>query len=333
MTTTTPQTPRERFIAGLERRPFPGLIPTFELVFYLTMEAFGRVHPLHRHFDQWMQMTPRERDLHRRDMADVLIHTANYYGHDAIFLHPKPETLDETLRQIDTVRAMTGDRFFLIAHGDATLPIPSGAEMESMSLRMAEEPEAVESEAQRSLDRALERADTLRDHGGLDALMLCSDYCFNSGPFLPLPWFDRFVTPFLHELVAGYRQKGFYVIKHTDGNIMPILDRLVPDNPDARPHALHSLDPQGDVDLEEIVSLVGDKVALCGNVNCGLLQTGSQEQCAADVQRSIRQGMKAPGYIFCTSNTVYTGMPLERYDAMMAIYREQAIRPDDPAMD
>ena len=33
---------------------------------------------------------------------------------------------------------------------------------------------------------------------------------------------------------------GFYVIKHTDGNIMPILDQLV----ERKPHALHSLDPQ-----------------------------------------------------------------------------------------
>ena len=57
--------------------------------------------------------------------------------------------------------------------------------------------------------------------------------------------FDEFVTPYLKELVAGYRELGFYVIKHTDGNIMPILDALV----SANPHALHSLDPQGGVNL------------------------------------------------------------------------------------
>lgn len=43
-------TPRERFIAALERRPFTGPVPHFELVFFLTMEAFGRVHPSHRSY-------------------------------------------------------------------------------------------------------------------------------------------------------------------------------------------------------------------------------------------------------------------------------------------
>jgi hypothetical protein len=32
-------------------------------------------------------------------------------------------------------------------------------------------------------------------------------------------------------LIQGYRELGFYTIKHTDGNIMPILDQLVEANP------------------------------------------------------------------------------------------------------
>ena len=67
---------------------------------------------------------------------------------------------------------------------------------------------------------------------------------------------------------------GFYAIKHTDGNIMPILDQLV----QAGPHALHSLDPQGGVDIAEVKRLYGDRVCLIGNVNCGLLDTGTDEE-------------------------------------------------------
>jgi hypothetical protein len=51
-------TPRERFIAALERRPLTGRVPHFELVFFLTMEAFGKVHPSHRNYAQWDQMDP-----------------------------------------------------------------------------------------------------------------------------------------------------------------------------------------------------------------------------------------------------------------------------------
>ncbi|HCV22851.1 MAG TPA: hypothetical protein DGN59_05275, partial [Candidatus Latescibacteria bacterium] len=80
--------PRERFIAALERRPLKGRVPHFELVFFLTMEAFGRVHPSHRSYHQWDQMEEAERQLHRRDMADLFIQTARRFDHDAIFLHP-----------------------------------------------------------------------------------------------------------------------------------------------------------------------------------------------------------------------------------------------------
>ena len=72
----TDLTPRERLIAALERHPLSGRVPHFELVFYLTMEAFGRVHPLHRDYSQWLQMEEKERQLHRHDMADLYIATA-----------------------------------------------------------------------------------------------------------------------------------------------------------------------------------------------------------------------------------------------------------------
>ena len=45
-------TPKQRFIAALERKPLIGRVPTFELVFFLTMEKFGKVHPSHRDYRQ-----------------------------------------------------------------------------------------------------------------------------------------------------------------------------------------------------------------------------------------------------------------------------------------
>src|SRR4030042_1573150 len=101
---------------------------------------------------------------------------------------------------------------------------------------------------------------------------------------------------------------GFYVIKHTDGNIMPILDQLV----QSGPHALHSLDPQGRVDIAKIKEICGSKLCLVGNVNCGLLDTGTDEEVIASAKYALKYGMPGGGYIFSTSNCVYTGMKLQR---------------------
>jgi uroporphyrinogen decarboxylase len=312
-------TPRERFIAALERRPLTGRVPHFELVFFLTMEAFGKLHPIHRNYDQWFQMEEKERQLHRRDMADLYIATAERFEHSAIFIHPNPGTDDELMRMVDLIRERTGDRYFLMAHGDATFAVPNGTDMEEFSCRMAEEPEKLKEQTAGWVKANLERAVRLRRPGGLDGFALCADYCFNTGPFMSPASFSEFVTPYLAEVTRGYRDLGYYVIKHTDGNIMPIIDQLV----QTRPHALHSLDPQGGVDIAEVKRRYGNQLCLIGNVHCGMMDTGTQDQVREAARYALRNGMPGGGYIFSTSNCVYTGMPLASYETMLDVWRRE----------
>jgi uroporphyrinogen decarboxylase len=112
---------------------------------------------------------------------------------------------------------------------------------------------------------------------------------------------------------------GFYTIKHTDGNIMPILDQLL----QANPHALHSLDPQAGIDIAEIKRLSNGQVCLIGNVNCSMLDSGTPEEIAASVRYALKHGMPGGGYIFSTSNCIYTGMPLANYEYMLEIWRQE----------
>jgi uroporphyrinogen decarboxylase len=133
-------TPKQTFTAALNRQPIIGRVPHFELVFFLTMEAFGKVHPSHRFYEQWHQMEEKERRMHRSEMADIYIQTAERFEHSAIFLHPNPDTVEETLHLVDLIREKTGDRYFLMRHGDATFSIPDGTHMQAFSYRMADEP-------------------------------------------------------------------------------------------------------------------------------------------------------------------------------------------------
>lgn len=319
-------TPRQRFIHALERKPpIPGRVPHFELVFYLTMEAFGKVHPLHRLYNQWHQMEEKERQLHRLDMADVYIATARRFKHSAIFIHPNPDTVDETIRLLDIIRQKTGDTYFICRHGDATFALPDGTHMADFAYRLVDEPEKVKLEANRMVDQALESAYQYHKHSGLDGFALCSDYCYNTGPFLSPNQFSEFITPYLTRLIRGYKEMGFYVIKHTDGNIMPIIDQLV----EAGPHALHSLDPQAGIDIAEIKRRYGDRVCLIGNVNCGLLDTGSEEEVIASARYALQHGMPGGGYIYSTSNCIYTGMRLSRYELMLDVWRKEGNYPEN----
>jgi len=314
-------TPRERFIAALNRRPLTGLVPHFELVFFLTMEAFGKVHPSHRAYGQWDQMEAKERDLHLRDMASLHVATAERYEHSAIFLHPNPARPEVTRRLIDAVRELSGDRYFLMMHGDATYGIPSGKGMTDFSYRLADDPAGLKAGAQAMVDNQIRNAEALAAHGGLDGFALCADYCLNTGPFLSPDQFAEFVTPYLARLIQAERDLGFHVIKHTDGNIMPILDQLV----QCRPHALHSLDPQAGVDIAEVKRLYGDQVCLIGNVNCGLMDTGTEDEVRESCRYALKHGMPGGGYIFSTSNCIYTGMRLSRYELMLDVWHAEGV--------
>ena len=310
-------------IACLRREPITGRVPHFELVFYLTMEAFGKVHPQHKNYSQWDQMTETERELHRNDIADIYVDTAIEFQHSAIIVHSKPNTFNESCRMIELIRKKEeekGKSFYLAISGDPTHSIPNGEKMEEFSYNLFEEPEKLKDESKRKVDAALEMALKLKDRVELDGVTLCADYCFNTGPFMSQAHIAEFVTPYLTEVISGYHDLGYYCIKHTDGNIMSILDQLLA----AAPDAIHSLDPQGGVDIAEVKRLAGDKVCLIGNVNCGLIDTGSEEEYLESARYAIEKGMPGYGYIFSTSNCIYTGMRLDRYKKILKLWEEIA---------
>lgn len=313
-------TPRARFIAALERRPFTGPVPHFELEFFLTMEAFGRVHASQRRYDQWKQMSEAERDLHRKDIADLHVAVARRFDQAGMLYHPCRGWEEEDIRlSLEHVRELSDMDYLLTLHGDATYSLPNGESMMDFVVDIAERPQEMKDRAERRVDAALARGERIRSWGVLDGFCLCADYCFNTGPFLSPAMFDEFVTPYLRRLIEGYREQGWYVIKHTDGNIMPILDALL----EGSPHALHSLDPQGDVDIAEVKRLVGDRVCLIGNVSCAVMQVGSNEEVVESCRYALEHGMPGGGYVFGTSNCIYTGMPLERYELMLDVWRKE----------
>ena len=114
-------------------------------------------------------------------------------------------------------------------------------------------------------------------------------------------------------------EPGFYTIKHKDGNTMPILVQLVA----ANPHALHSLDPQGGVDIAEVKRRYSDQLCLIRNVKGSALDSSSEADVRESARYALQHGMPGGGSIFSTSNCVYIGMLLSNYELMLDICREE----------
>lgn len=303
-------THRERAIMALTLQQ-PDYVPTFELEYQLADKVFGKDFLTE---EQLKGLSPKETEKAIKENAEYMIHVYTELGYSILPLHYlSEEHMKETARYINQV---TNNEFLLTAHGDGTFAIPDGDGMLDFVYRIADEPDSVKEEARKMADNAIEHNKRLRE-AGIDSFILCSDYCFNNGPFLSPDMFREFVQPYLAEIIASIRADGAYAIKHTDGDIMPILDQLV----ECKPHALHSLDPMAGVDIKVIKERVGDKVALCGNVHCAHLQTGTDEQVLESCRYAMENGKPGGGYIFCTSNVPFRGMPVERYQMVLDFWR------------
>ena len=317
-------THRERAFAALSGR-IPDHVPTFELEFQLAEEFFGKpLLPEALRPENLPSLSAAGKDRLLHEMAEYTVWVYDQLDYSILPLHSvgdfgrledRPDFPEEFKTFVQYVREAAGDKP-LAFHGDGTFSIPDGNGMYDFAYRTADDPEGLCQEADRMARNAIERNRRLRDLG-VDVLLLCSDYCYNSGPFLSPSMFSRFIAPYLHRILYEARRNGQYTIKHTDGNIMPILDQLV----DCEPHALHSLDPMAGVDIREVKRLVGDRVALCGNVHCAALQTGTEQDVIDSAEYCLTYGKPGGGYIFCTSNVPFKGMPPERYKLILDVWK------------
>jgi uroporphyrinogen decarboxylase len=83
--------------------------------------------------------------------------------------------------------------------------------------------------AHRLLDKVLEvniRVGRKAIRAGADIVMLGDDYAGTQGPIFSPMVFKEFILPRLKKMVDAIHDEGGKVIKHSDGNLWPILQRF-----------------------------------------------------------------------------------------------------------
>jgi len=304
-------THRERAALALDRK-IPDYVPTFELEYYLGEEMFGK-----KWLNPWELdgKTEIEREKMLRQNAENHLEVYKAMEHSIIPLQLYL-SWEDNVSMAKYIREMSGDEYMLTTHGDGTFSIPDGDGMYDFAYRTVDDREGLHAEAEAMANMAIER-NKMYAEGGIDCLILCCDYCYNSGPFLSPEMFEEFIQPYLYKIIKSARENGQYTIKHTDGDIMPILNQLV----DCEPHALHSIDPMAGVDIKLVKELVGDKVALAGNVHCAALQTGTEQDVIDSAEYCLTHGKPGGGYIYCTSNVPFKGLDPKRYQLVLDVWK------------
>jgi uroporphyrinogen decarboxylase len=112
---------------------------------------------------------------------------------------------------------------------------------------------------------------------------------------------------------------GAKYIKHSDGNLWPLLDMIV----NAGIDGLHPIDPNAGMNIYEVKERYGDRICVIGNVDCQYtLCDGTKEEVTEEVRRLITRLARGGGYMIASSNSIHNGVDPQNFLTMIEAARK-----------
>lgn len=153
---------------------------------------------------------------------------------------------------------------------------------------------------------------------GAELIIQGGDIAEKRGPMVSLKYFKEIIFPNLRRETEEAHKRGVKFIKHTDGNVLPLLEGLLEE---ARVDGMHSLDPSSGVDIGAVKERYGDRLILVGNVSVDNLAIKSKDEVMRETMECIAKAAPGGGYILSSSNSWYTDCKLENCLAMVEVGR------------
>jgi len=154
---------------------------------------------------------------------------------------------------------------------------------------------------------------------GAEVIVLGDDYASNHGPMMSPAVFAEFLLPRLKRMIDLIHEEGALCVKHSDGNLYPLLEMIVSAGPDG----LNPIEPVAGMELAEAKRRVGDRVCLVGNIDCArLLPYGTPEEVRQAVRQAIADGGPGGGFILSSSNSIHSSCKGENVVAMVKACHE-----------
>lgn len=149
---------------------------------------------------------------------------------------------------------------------------------------------------------------------GADVVLATDDYADNKGPMINPRLFEDILLPQLKLLFSEYKKIGLKIVKHTDGDILSIIDYLIKSGIDC----IDPVDPLAGMELDYFKKNFGSKICIKGNVNCATtLVSGNIKDVQDEVKSCINKGAKNGGYILSSSNSIHSGVNPDNFIAMV----------------
>jgi len=174
------------------------------------------------------------------------------------------------------------------------------------------DPPLVHDLARIATDYYLAAVEMAKQAGG-DIIIMNGDLSGEETTLMAPDHYREYLKPYHAEIIEQVHNKGLLIVKHTDGNMWPILDDFLEVGFDG----LHPIQPQC-MDIGETKQYVAGKACILGNIDCrNLLVFGNEEEVEQAVKETIEVAAPGGGYIVSSSNSIHPGVKPENYIAMV----------------
>lgn len=186
------------------------------------------------------------------------------------------------------------------------------------------DPELIREFQSRILDYVMQELDLFLSYP-IDVVKLGSGLITSTGPMISPEMLEQFDLTFMRQQIRLIRECGRLVMLHVDGDTRSMLPTFI----DMGIDILNPIEPiPGKHDIYELKAQVGDRLALCGNIDInGVLLHGTPEEVHEDVRAHIDELAVGGGYIVASSHDLHQLLPVVNIHAMRDAVHTHRFRP------
>ncbi len=148
---------------------------------------------------------------------------------------------------------------------------------------------------------------------GIPGAVYSEDVAYRSGPMINPRLMEELYGDAYRRITETAHKLGMKIVFHTDGMVYPMLEWFA----DCGFDGIHALEPTAGVELAKVKQMVGERMALLGNIDIThILVDATREEVFAAVRQAILDAGEGGGYILGPTNS-HPGMSMERVGWML----------------
>jgi uroporphyrinogen decarboxylase len=183
---------------------------------------------------------------------------------------------------------------------------------------MCETPHLVREIAERIADLVIENYEELKKLGiEFDGAFLADDMGFRSGTLFSRAMYREIIFPAHKRICDHLNADDSPPILHSDGDIR----EFIPDIIDAGFKGLHPLEVKAGLDIQDLKSRYGGRLAFYGNIDARVM-AGTRGDIEREISKKIPLAKEGGGYIYHSDHSVPDDVSLENYAYVMELVRQ-----------